>query len=1109
MTDLNQLDEAHVPLEKADQLGSKEQEHTEISDTDTKATEIEEIASDVGVDGAETEDEKENPAEQMTKDETVSQSDEEEKKYPTMYYRFNPVVKVLEFHKGGIPQNVTKESIVEDEELVDLNSSFEHDLEQLEKAEDKLRLNSPKTLYQLDKEDEEESYQEFQLTWGSQRQRYSHREEEDQKCYEYLESLALPHTDALFTPEMRELFREYRGLEVELMCFKAMKAQRYLRRFVSYGSKDNIRRFLNFLEDYYDHCRIVEKRTGVKTKSKKKIKKLQGYGEATILDNIEFRARVKGIKQELSPEKPFFPHRWKEYFQFFKNPKYFWNKVMRNWFDLYNLCMNTATMQALMGFEPRRTKPMEIIHFMLRRKIPEMLQRPNEKDMSALHRVDAYFSANKKSCATGCKYHRGKLLLLLINLGQYKLVKYCIENGMEVNLKICSTRIKHLCWGVVEKKDINGQNPKLVPGVHLDSFYELTTPLAAAAYYVSNGGNSDMVRLLLGMGANPLLLNDLAIRNCVSTVTAENKQKKDDEPSERLAFKQVSSEIHGRRMIVAKAHEMLVASNNARRAPGSGMTRNSLKSIRGSNRIRKSASQRKNQVMIEDFNLAYYYKVALLYQACVEERWDAVSKLIRSQDDEVILHHEQRNQTSRVSQSPLSKHEKEMMKRGSIERDLHKVHVYDKRYATGTRKIVEYLQNREDVGFKYDQEVTVLVLKTIDRLLADGLKNYKRSKTKGSAKWGVDMASNSKYINGIIILLEKTQLFLNEKRMKRIVELMEKALWDLNGGDTTSTMWMLNNKQIRYYLRLETPESKEDRKLLLKRNVNSLITDKSVRQVLFLDGSDKYRKTRASGKTWKSTMKSTMTNVDAIDQTHQDLFLAAGRSDHVEFINHFMTYGLVPDETTAMQMMKFAVENGSGMLMFKLKSFMEHKHPEFAPELVEFAVNVAIEDLHSESLEILFDLHPKSIAVEQALYFISDTLILCGDAPELVRRRKPVYDILLKRLELSEAQALELIEENLRKFAMLWSVGLLQLLKTVDKKYPNLISKDMFDSFLRFQESSRGPPTEDLRHDLFEVVKYMYHQLADDLQKDYSARTAALLKFLNPRWESFDISEML
>lgn len=54
MTDLNQLDEAHVPLEKADQLGSKEQEHTEISDTDTKATEIEEIASDVGVDGAET-----------------------------------------------------------------------------------------------------------------------------------------------------------------------------------------------------------------------------------------------------------------------------------------------------------------------------------------------------------------------------------------------------------------------------------------------------------------------------------------------------------------------------------------------------------------------------------------------------------------------------------------------------------------------------------------------------------------------------------------------------------------------------------------------------------------------------------------------------------------------------------------------------------------------------------------------------------------------------------------------------------------------------------------------------------------------------------------------
>lgn len=56
------------------------------------------------------EDEKENPAEQMTKDETVSQSDEEEKKYPTMYYRFNPVVKVLEFHKGGIPQNVTKVS---------------------------------------------------------------------------------------------------------------------------------------------------------------------------------------------------------------------------------------------------------------------------------------------------------------------------------------------------------------------------------------------------------------------------------------------------------------------------------------------------------------------------------------------------------------------------------------------------------------------------------------------------------------------------------------------------------------------------------------------------------------------------------------------------------------------------------------------------------------------------------------------------------------------------------------------------------------------------------------------------------------------------------------
>uniref|UniRef100_A0A7S3PHP4 Uncharacterized protein n=1 Tax=Aplanochytrium stocchinoi TaxID=215587 RepID=A0A7S3PHP4_9STRA len=1022
--------------------------------------------------------------------------------------------------KKNIPQARQKNAYTEEiDNLVDENSEFEYDAELMRKEEMRIRMKTPARLYKHDKQDEESEYNAFKAAWELGRKKQRLKEQEDVDIYKFLRYLNLDHTKEMFVPEMENLFNEYRALETEIVCFNDIKAKKWLRIFVSSGSKDNIRRFFNFVEDYYQHVRSVEKATGMKGWRKKKLYK---YGEQAINDTCHFRARIMG--QPLNKDNPILPHRWKHYIEFFKNPKQMWNKLVRAWIDLYHHCLNTATVQALIGYDISRPKPMDIIYFMLRRKIPENLARPTQKEMSALKRVDLYFSKNKKSCARGCKYHAGKLLCLLINLGQYKLVKFCIENGMDVNMKICGHRVKHICWGYVEKKDNSGGVIELLPGIHLDSFYEVTTPLATAAYYVANGGNSDMVRLLLGMGANPLLLDDLAIRNCVSTVHSEKPRltqvpaaKGKKRQSSMLSFKQVSSEVHGRRMIVAKAHEMLVAANHAKRAHGSGAVRNSIRSTRTTRSTRlKGRDGRIHQSVVDDFNLSYYYKVALLYQACIEARWDAVSVLTSSGADNKNdgIQREQRNRTSVVSSEDVadSRRSQKMRQRSSIEKDLHKVYEIDKRYVNSTVKVMEYLQDRKDVGFVFDKEVTILVLKTIDRLLGHGLKPWKpKNARKDSEGWGRDFSSNSKFVNGILVLLEKTQLWLDDRRMKKLIDLMVKSLTEFNPGDRTSVMWLLKHKQVRYYLQLESAASKDELKIIQQRSVNALFKDNRMRQILKLDSAatknSSNRKTGVSVKFSKPKQDETEFETEVLQQ---DMLLLAGNHAYIEFIREMMRFNIIPTEDTLIAMMESAVDKSALDLIDMLGGYYRKKDPDYGEQILSTAYNYSLDRLNHHVLEHLYDLNV-NVNVIRMLDFLSDAIIVVGEAHMRVYDFEPCFFLLIQKMNVpSEQSCKALVEDTLKHDGPLWCLGVLRLLEKFESKYKfsSLVPMDLFEHYLSHIEGARVPEKEEERYDLFVFLKHLYDNLDPENQSTYHDRAKKILHCLNEKWTSFDMSEM-
>lgn len=174
------------------------------------------------------------------------------------------------------------------------------------------------------------------------------------------------------------------------------------------------------------------------------------------------------------------------------------------------------------------------------------------------------------ACVATCSGHQGKLLNLLINMGNRKMANFMIEHGVDVNVASCSGQVVSLEW-YADIFDDSGET------ILLSSVYDLVNPLSVAAYAAAHRGSYRMVKDLIKAGANPLACDNAALRACTAVIPG----------LEGLEF--------------ATKKEKKMVRNGAL----------TIKKIMNVMRDTKELSQS-------------YCTVYLLYQAVIEKRWDTM-----------------------------------------------------------------------------------------------------------------------------------------------------------------------------------------------------------------------------------------------------------------------------------------------------------------------------------------------------------------------------------------------------------------------------------------------------------------------------------------------------
>lgn len=804
------------------------------------------------------------------------------KQFSPSYYFFNENIQVLEYDEADTSKELAEKSInAQTRKLIDPWTSEEEKAGKKTVERENMRLNEAEKVKEIELEEDKEEFESFLRQWEEARAEQEEIEKVDEKCMEKLKDVTVAGASSVFNSSiLQKVFKKYRQLELEVRIFKNIKAVRWLRIFVSKSSVQNVKKFLKFQEELFETFVASQKDIGLTGKasnlpkmhssSRQKLGKVIKFSSKEFKDEwleVDLSPSFEDLSDDDEPKKKkkkiTLPYRFQGYIRLFSDLHLEWKKLMRAMVENYLKCINTATVQALMNFGVdfnyrKSDDPLAMIRSLFERPMPKsMLRKPfippslsaqftvvreqtvdehgtvrtkSKKHIKPLLRTDRYYSRNRTACDRDCPYHEGKLFLLLINLGKPQVVKYCLEHGFKSNMKICGTRVKQIRW---------------VEDFHPDQFvddtfgirvsnYEVTTPLATAAELVSSGGDPEIVRILLSKGAKPLVCNDLAIRQCASSISAVSEEK-----ARRGSFKFHLSEgpVLSRRLISAAAFKELKA-----------QWQNALEEWDKKNANAGSFKQKVAETKAQ-IHLKYYFDVAHLSQALLDGEWGAVDAILGFVDPSVgqndfrmsvkggeSVRGGRLTLKNNKSSNKLLKNWKldhpqlddviQLVDGKTDEVPLQEICSVDGSAVEEKAKILDFLYTcRKDRTFCFSQNRLLRTLRTLDRMLVAALQSSSKNSDNSLLQ---DASGNYNYVMSILVLLEFTRFNVDNKRLKYLVALLVKSMTEFKPGDKVAIMYMLKNEQIRSFLKLQPRVYLADDVF----NVVNLVKDKKLQIVL-------------------------------------------------------------------------------------------------------------------------------------------------------------------------------------------------------------------------------------------------------------------------------------
>eukprot|EP00924_Labyrinthula_sp_SR-Ha-C_P013686 maker-scaffold_5-snap-gene-10.64-mRNA-1 protein AED:0.38 eAED:0.38 QI:205/0.5/0.33/0.66/1/1/3/0/1057 len=892
------------------------------------------------------------------------------------------------------------------------------------------------------------------------------------------------------------LFSKYRELRELQVRIRNLEALRIYRAFLGKNKLNLALNMIQFLEAQSSFLNEVEKEDYT-------IRGISPVDKEKILKNIE-----------LDPDNEEECDKWVSYILFFSNPTNEWGRLKGRFEKVYFKFLDTAIIQSMVN------NNVDAVLKLMKRKLPKFLKNHPDAKFTPLMRADRSFSSYKRNtCPSDCTGHRGKLLLLMIRMNHLYLVEKCLDQGISIGSRCCTGQIRLLFWDQDRKMTVEDEKPdkksekkKKAKGnkakIALRSQFEYETPLSTAVM----AGSLDLVKLLLQKGASPLHAKDAALRACVEGVIERYKEQEKAKEKGKRNNDQVISMITDNAYIFNLICQKSTAKMNNSASAKKGMKRPN------------------------------YCTVVLLYQAVKEELWDAEEILThvrgakgvaQSKGDlfQETLTAANINNTLPVENNTVSgegmKKLLKMAKKGTrrvssnnksksrfarkgVRGTFKKVRssIYS---ATGSvQKQVSSAMSVSSYGtvvstkdgdhvFVKDmnQDLCYIILRVVDKLLLDLL-----------AKDSHNLASHERELNGILTLIEKHNLYLDDIRFSCLVRAAVGAMANSKPGDSSAVQRLFNNKQIRHYLKLDFDASWEKRRAAL------FIKHSYIKKLLNLEKKKKQKLVKEWDKKYLAGGEENLLEV---------VLLHAARLNMPNLIEDLRNHDISPDDEYMAEVMAAATQE-------EAIEAMEIIVKCYGKELLRDAFHVALTQSYIGAIQKVLELDGE---IQDSSYSLVESYI--GNA--LIKKTKKrsgnegegefegeveeeeeddgtppvevVLDFFFLCVEMSREKILKILTECFSSRKNIDFVAVAHLLAKSTQLYPDLIPSSLLDTYLKTKSVQfDGKPEQTqvlwLRL-LLDLYKCAVNSGEDTVEADYNDKVVSLLE-LKPKYFGADIN---
>mmetsp|Transcript_20058 Transcript_20058/g.26050 ORF Transcript_20058/g.26050 Transcript_20058/m.26050 type:complete len:977 (+) Transcript_20058:239-3169(+) len=699
----------------------------------------------------------------------------------------------------------------------------------------------------------EKAYKTWKAKWEKFRKMYqkSVKVEEDEILADLVEAMS---SNSLERPDLMFIFNKFRKLRNLLVRIIHTNTVRLVRVYMA-ADIEMVLEIFKVIDLDIRFCDNVEKDDyhigGITDRDKRE-----------ILDHLEVGDDVRD--------------KWIQYMLFLTNPATEWSRLKSRFEKFYLKLFNTAVVQCVVNNKIRETK--QLIAY----KLPNIIKGSIEYNLTAIQRADRHFSSYKRnSCPKTCQGHRGKLLLLVIRQNYLNMVKLVLQQGVNATSQCCSGNIKTLYWGKDNARDDDDSDNSDDSDADsedgeddgsafsdeeehdeygtLKAEFEYVTPLSRAA----ESSSREIVRVLIDdFGANPLQCHDVAIRSCVKTVIDRAKYKEKELDDNPFLMNQMQDDQFIFNYMVDKSQRSLLD------------------------------KQRVKNIRVPP----NYCTVALLYQAVINQMWEAETVLttpftvvgdsrnpytkvlqgygLGGANQEFIGRKKSRKRSGRknsrksqIQNTELQLKYKEQMSADPVRR------IGRKKSLFGQKEANPKIARKKSFNSKLDVDLCYVLVRVIDKLLADLFRP--------------NTVTHGRHINGVVTLLERHQLYLNEDRFKVLLKAAVVALENVRPGDIPAVKRLFENKQFRDFLNWDKDPHWQTRQ------ITRFIKDVKILSLLGIKKNGKVTSKYVAAEETVATML-------------EDIAVLAGRVDLPTLITDMDKYNVKLKEDVKLQMMASA-----------------------------------------------------------------------------------------------------------------------------------------------------------------------------------------------------------